>query len=404
MGSCRVTLRRALVATLALLAAVPAAAAAQTPHTLLWAVGDAQSTDVNTQNAVASLIGSDPPQRLLFLGDLNNGGTAAEYANLYDPSYGRFKGITSPTIGNHDWDKRAEGYDAHWGPGVQQPGGGHWYSFDLGGWHLISLSSMEDRSATSPQVAWLRQDLAAHPGTCTLAFTHYPRYSAGPQWSTLALEPIWATLANHSVLFLSGHAHNYQRHHPVRGITQFVVGTGGGPFGNTDDFDPRLAAKDDHDFGALRIELNTGGARLRFVTPTGQTIDESDVTCKPSTPTPAVATTTRPATGKRYPALRTLSGKVDNAQRLRLTIVRRVGKRCQAFDGTTFVSAGCATKRSFELETGETPPSFPGAGTTRWRFKPPGGLPDGSYRLDVRARAIDDTVAVSTTRFTVGRR
>lgn len=400
--------RLVLAAAAALLvAAAPAAAQTPPPHTVVWAVGDAQATDVNVQNGVASLIQSDPPARFLMLGDLNNGGTAAEYANLYDPSYGRFKAITSPTIGNHDWDKRAEGYDAYWGPGVQQPGGGHWYSFDLGGWHLISLSSMEDKTPSSPQVAWLRQDLAAHPGTCTLAYTHYPRYSAGPQFNVISLEPEWATLAHHATLFLSGHAHNYQRHHPVRGITQFVVGTGGGPLGNTDDFDPRLAAKTDRTYGALRIELGVGGARLRFVSTSGETIDESDVSCIPATPTPAVITTGRPAEGKRYPALRTLNGRVDNALRIRLGIVRRVGKRCEAFDGERFRGASCATKSTFALAAGALKgPGFPGAGTTRWKYKLPGGegLPDGAYRLTVSARSIDETVATSATRFTVGRR
>ncbi len=195
-----------LIAALAaaLLATTTATAQTPPPHTLLWAVGDAQSPDVNVQDQVANLIAGEPPARLLLLGDLTNGGTAAEYASLYGPSYGRFAAITSPTIGNHDWNKRAEGYDAYWGPGVQQPGGGHWYSFDLGGWHVVSLSSMEDTGTNSAQVAWLRQDLAARTGTCTLAFTHYPRYSAGPQFNTLKLEPLWGTLRNHATLFLSG--------------------------------------------------------------------------------------------------------------------------------------------------------------------------------------------------------
>jgi hypothetical protein len=396
-----------LAAATALLAVAPAAAQTSPAHTLLWAVGDAQSTDVNVQNAVANLIQGEPPAHFLMLGDLNNGGTAAEYASLYDPSYGRFKTITSPTIGNHDWDKRAQGYDAYWGPGVQQPGGGHWYSFDIGGWHLISLSSMEDKAPSSPQMAWLRQDLAAHPGTCTLAYTHYPRYSAGPQFNTISLEPEWAALAGHATLFLSGHAHNYQRLYPVRGITQFVVGTGGGPFGNTDDYDPRLAAKTDQTYGALRIELGVGGARLRFVSTSGQTIDESDVGCTPGTPAPAIVTTGRPAQGTRYPALRTLNGRVDNALRIRLGIVRREGSRCRAFDGERFRGASCATKRTFPLATDAlTGPGFPGAGATRWRYKLPGGaaLPSGAYRVTVSARSIDQTVATRATRFTVGRR
>ncbi|HEY6780967.1 MAG TPA: metallophosphoesterase, partial [Thermoleophilaceae bacterium] len=382
------------------------ATAQPAPHTLLWAVGDAQSPDVTVQNQVADLIGSEPPARLLMLGDLTDGGTAAEYTNLYGPSYGRFSPITSPTIGNHDWDRRAQGYDAYWGPGVQQPGGGHWYSFDLGGWHLISLSSMEDKQPGSAQLTWLQQDLAARSGSCTLAFTHYPRYSAGPQFNTISLEPLWAALKSHAVLFLSGHAHNYQRLLPVRGITQFVVGTGGGTLGNTDDYDPRLAAKNDRVRGALRIELGVGGARLRFVDVNGTTLDESDVRCRPSTPTPASVRTARPLPAKRYPLLKQLYGRVDNAERIRLTLLRRVGSRCFAFDGGRFLVRSCTTRLSFPLDDEVTPPAFPGTGTSRWRWRVPGGasLPSGRYRLDVRVRAIDDSVAVRSTRFVVGRR
>lgn len=384
------------------------AAAAQTtpPRPVLWAVGDAQSPDVAVQNQVADLIGSEPPERLLFLGDLTNGGTAAEYATLYGPSYGRFKAITAPTIGNHDWAKRAEGYDAYWGPGVQQPGGGHWYSFDLGGWHVVSLSSMEDASTSSAQLAWLRQDLAARGGTCTLAFAHHPRYSAGPQFNTLRLEPLWGALRNRATLFLSGHAHNYQRLLPIRGITQFVVGTGGGALGNTDDWDPRLAAKTDRVRGALRVELAPASALLRFVDVNGTTVDESRVDCQPAQPIPASARTTRPLARTRYPRLKQLSGRVDNAERIRLTVLRRVGSRCQAFDGRHFRSRSCRTRLSFPLTDAIDADRFPRMGTTRWRWRVPGGasLPPGDYRLDVRVRAIDDSVAVRSTRFAVGRR
>jgi Calcineurin-like phosphoesterase len=390
----------------ALLVAATASAQTPPPHTLLWAVGDAQSRDVGIQSRVADLIASEPPARVLLLGDLSNGGTPEEYASLYEPSYGRFRAITSPTIGNHDWAKRAEGYDAYWGPGVQQPGGGHWYSFDIGGWHVVSLSSMEDSSTTSAQLAWLRQDLAARSGSCTLAMTHHPRYSAGPQFNTLKLEPLYGALRNRATVFLSGHAHNYQRLLPARGITQFVVGTGGGPLGDTDDWDPRLAAKTDRAYGALRIELGVGGAQLRFVDVNGVTLDESTVACRPSTPTPARVRPVRPLSSKRYPVMKQLQGRVDNAQRLRLTLLRRVGSRCYAFDGERFLARSCATKLSFALEDEVTPPTFPGAGSSRWRWRVPDGasLPDGRYRLDVRVRAIDDSVAVGSTRFSVGRR
>jgi hypothetical protein len=394
----------ALACAAALAACLPAAALAQ-EHTVVWAVGDAQAHDEATQDAVATRIQAEGGfQRLLMLGDLTDGGTAEEYQNLYIPSYGRFKDITSPTIGNHDWDRRDEGYDAYWGPGVRQPDGGHWYSFDLGGWHFVSLSSMEDRGPSSPQVAWLRQDLARYPGTCTIAFTHFPRYSAGPQFNSTSLEPFWQALRGHGILFLSGHAHNYQRHFPVRGITQFVVGTGGGQLGNTDDFDPRLAAKTDSYHGALRLELGVGGARFRFVEVNGATLDQGGLTCVPHAPTPAAITTQRPRNRTRYRAVRTLFGRVSNAMRIRLTLVRRAGRGCLAFDGERFRGASCQTRLSFPVATVK-PPAFPGAGIYRWRHSLPSAttLPPGRYRLDVRVRALDRSLAKRSTRFTIRR-
>src|SRR4026207_1531536 len=46
------------------------------------------------------------------------------------------------------------------------------YSYNVGAWHLIALSSDLDASAGSPQERWLRRDLARHPRRCILAYWH----------------------------------------------------------------------------------------------------------------------------------------------------------------------------------------------------------------------------------------
>jgi hypothetical protein len=384
-------------------ACVPASATAQ-GHSVVWAVGDAQASDLARQDAVASMIQTAGLQRLLFLGDLTERGTAQQYATDYGPTYGRLKAVTSPTIGNHDWARRAQGYGPYWGAGVQQPGGGHWYSFDLGGWHFVSLSSMEERGPGSAQLAWLEADLARYSGTCTIAFTHFPRYSAGPQWSNASLEPLWRALRGHAVLFLSAHAHNYQRHKPVRGITQFVVGTGGGTFGHPDYWDPRLVSKADRYLGALRLELAIGGGRFGFLSTDGVTRDSGNIGCVPHSPTPATIRTRRPANRERYRALKTLYGRVRNATRVRLTLVRRAGGRCVAWDGERFRGASCKTRLSFPVTTLKAPP-FPGTGTYRWKYKLPSAstLSPGGYRLDVQVRALDRSLAKRATRFRIRR-
>jgi acid phosphatase type 7 len=376
--------------TMAAAVAMPSVAQAQT----IWAVGDGAG-DGPEDDAVAARIAAEGPfDRLLYLGDVYDTGTATEFASFYTPSYGRFRSITSPTPGNHEWENRATGYDAYWGPGVRQPGGGHWYSYDLNGWHVVSLSSMESRGAGSPQHRWLQDDLARYPGTCTIAFTHHPRFSAGPDWNTRSLEPLFGALRGHAIALLAGHAHNYQRHHPTRGITQFVVGTGGRRVTDTDDFDPRLAAKNDTVHGALRMRLEPGRLAYEFVPVVGEPFDAGSIDCVTHTPAPARIRALRPRNRVRYPRLRTLRGRLANAHAVELRLVRRAQRRgpCQAFDGKRFRRESCSTRRRFEVD-----------GRESWRLRVRRGLPPGGYRLTVYADAIDGTRASRTVRFRVGR-
>ena len=81
-----------------------------------------------------------------------------------------------------------------------------------------------------------------------------------------------------------------------------------------------------------------------------------------------------------------------NARRIRLRLVRRNGKRCVAYDGKRFRGAACSTGRSFPIP-----------GTVSWRASVP-GLRPGAYRLTVLERALDNTLATRTVRFTIVKR
>ena len=81
-------------------------------------------------------------------------GTAQEFANCYDPSWGRHKARTKPTVGNHEYHTAgASGYYGYFGAAAGDPTKGY-YSYDLGEWHIISLNSMCEN------VGGLRGDLA----------------------------------------------------------------------------------------------------------------------------------------------------------------------------------------------------------------------------------------------------
>src|SRR5919199_1070162 len=128
-------------------------------------------------------------------------GTTA-FAQSYQPTWGALKNITYPSLGNHEYytsggtdcdtTGHANGYFTYFSGGppvINCPTGanvpcspGGYYSFDIGGWHLIALnancSKVGGCTASSPQGQWLANDLAAHPALCTLAYWHQPRFSA----------------------------------------------------------------------------------------------------------------------------------------------------------------------------------------------------------------------------------
>ena len=278
---------RKLIAGIAVVFSLCAWQATAAGAATIWAVGDGGDALPNDDALSSRIQTLGAFDKLLYLGDVYETGTAEEYANYYEPSFGRFKAITAPTPGNHEWGNRAVGYDAYWGSQGMQPGGAHYYSFDVAGWHIVSLNSQEDTSSTSPQVAWLRQDLARYPGTCTIAYWHRPRYTATANFSgDYKLEPLWAALENRAVANFVGHHHNYARMKPNRGITQFTAGAGGHLFHPIDPADARLDAYQDTKYGALRADLSYGRMDYQYVLTDGTVSDRGSLACTPHTAEP----------------------------------------------------------------------------------------------------------------------
>ena len=99
-------------------------------------------------------------------------GTATNFANCYEPSWGRHKARTRPSPGNHEYHTSgASGYYNYYGAAAGDSGVGY-YSYDLGDWHIISLNSNVAMSAGSPQEQWLRADLAADRKSTRLNSSH----------------------------------------------------------------------------------------------------------------------------------------------------------------------------------------------------------------------------------------
>jgi Calcineurin-like phosphoesterase len=248
-------------------------------RTVVWAVGDGPDGGEDARR-VAQMLGREKLDRLLYLGDVYENGTAEEFARNYDSIYAGLARRTAPTPGNHDWFHHVEGYDAYWGRKYRRrvpP----YYSFRSAGWQIISLNSETEHGAGSPQVSWLRTAVKGR-GTCRLAFWHRPRYSAGDHHGDQPdVQAFWDALKGRTAIVANGHEHDMQRFKPRDGITQFISGAGGHDLYDVDEGRPDLAFGNNNRFGALRLELSRGRANYRFVSVQGETLDSGNVSCKP---------------------------------------------------------------------------------------------------------------------------
>ena len=266
------------------------------------AVGDiacknppANNRSVCQYDDVAAAIAARDYDRVLLLGDIQyEAGIYEDFVENFDVYFGDLLPVTAPAPGNHEYgDPGAAGYFRYFG--ARAPGSA--YSFDLGAWHVISLDSTICGAGGvgclpgSPQHDWLMQDLEDDDALCTLAFWHHPRWDwlkyQNADWTEdyelLRSKPLWDLLYAHDAdLVLSGHNHNYSRWKPAnpeggldraRGMTQFVVGTGGRNLNGFGNFHTRpgiFARGQSEAFGFLDLRLRALGWDYRWISADGQ--------------------------------------------------------------------------------------------------------------------------------------
>ena len=279
--------------------ATPAATPQATPiltDAVLVGAGDIGDCRNEHDEATAALIaGIDGT--VFALGDnAYPEGSADNYAQCFDPSWGQFKARIRPAIGNHDYlTEEAKGYFGYFGAAAGDPTLGY-YSYDAGAWHIVVLNSNCGKvkggcSAGSAQATWLKADLAAHPTACALAYWHHPRYSSGHHGDTDSMRDLWQILDEAGVeIALSGHDHDYERFAPqdadgkasTDGVRQFVVGTGGKtlyPFEH--DSEANSEARTDSAFGVLKLTLHPTSYDWQFIPAEGGTFSDSgSAACK----------------------------------------------------------------------------------------------------------------------------
>ena len=290
--------------------------------------------------ATANQVVGIAPQFLLPLGDnqyLNSDTQGAEpsladYQKSYGTSWGQIAArvpgiVVRPVPGNHEYgdvsDNNAapltgDTYYKYFGssglnslPSSVTGPSNAWYSYDIsvpgGSWHMIALDSecgavpaggtANGCASGSPQETWLRQDLAAHPDTCTMAYWHEPRWAAGADGNNPLYTAFWNDVVQYrATMVLNGHSHYYQRYVPLdasgsasaTGVPEFQVGTGGVDHAAASPSPPStVQSQDSTHFGVLKLTLHATSASYAFQGTTGTTIDSGTQNCNLATPPPS---------------------------------------------------------------------------------------------------------------------
>ena len=235
-------------------------------------------------------------------------GQLTAFNKVYDPSWGRYKGVSNPVVGDNEYSGNgcstsgARGYFTYFGgranpddPSCEVNCKGY-YSYTQGAWHVVALNSectqpgVGGCSATSPQVQWLKADLAAHPRMCTLAYFHRPYFSDKGGTVAKVRQLFKALYAGGADVLLVGHQHIYERFAPMnpsggldtaKGIRQFIVGTGGkSQTALATPAPPNSEARNKGDFGVLKLTLGAADYSWQFVPDsTGDFTDVGTGTC-----------------------------------------------------------------------------------------------------------------------------
>lgn len=241
-------------------------------------VGAGDIADCGTQgdDATAVLLDSLPGAVFTTGDNAYPAGRLVDYANCYQPTWGRHRARTRPVPGNRDYDSSAiaADYFAYFGAAAGTMGEGY-YSYEVGAWHIVALNSEVSMSSGGAQAEWLRRDLAGRRDQCVLAYWHRPYYSSGQAGNTSGARPLWEILADSGAeVVLWGHDHLYERFAPMdrsgapspTGMRAFVVGTGGGEtLSNWGPIQPNSEVRDNTSRGVVRLVLYPTRYRWEFV-------------------------------------------------------------------------------------------------------------------------------------------
>ena len=226
-------------------------------------------------------------------------GSDEEFERCFGESWGdTTKGIMKkifPAIGNHE-NNPAFGapYYRYFGERAGPAGKGY-YSYKLGEWHIVVLNSEMMTNSRYPsverqaQLDWLRENLAENQTRCAIAYMHRPLFSSGGHGGESGVRALWDILFEEGVdVVLAGHEHHYERFAPmtpagvrdtVRGIAQFIVGTGGADLRGLRSPAPNSVTRIQGHYGVLKLTLGAEEYRHAFLDPQGRVWDPGGGRC-----------------------------------------------------------------------------------------------------------------------------
>jgi hypothetical protein len=238
---------------------------------------------------VASLVAS-LEGHLLLAGDIAYfQGTAANFRDCFNPSWGQFRNRWNAVPGNHEYESPgAAPYFAYFGDAAGPPGRGY-HAITRGEWLILMLDSNIPATNGSPQWVFVRDQLQAQRTPCTMAVWHHPVFSSGPNGANGAMRDVWTLLEGaRAEIILTGHDHLYERFarqmsdgrpDPVNGIRQFTAGVGGAELYNF----VRSAGNSEERImrhGVMRFTLHPATVEYEFIGLDGATLDRGLDTCR----------------------------------------------------------------------------------------------------------------------------
>ncbi len=210
-------------------------------------MGNNSTTQKNVRNAYLNYNGTNYTDIWMLLGDnAYEQGTESNYNTNFFNIYKNLSKnhVLWPAPGNHDYanntarqaDHNIAYYKIFSLPSAAEAGGiasntEAYYSYNYGNIHFVSLDSYgwetgDERlyDTLSPQVIWLKKDLAARNQQWTIVYFHHPPYTKGSHNSDTEQELInirknlVRILERYKVdLVLNGHSHLYERSYLING-------------------------------------------------------------------------------------------------------------------------------------------------------------------------------------------